>query len=114
MLLSLEIYHACGCNRIDHFTYGVPGPDKIALIIGVDAYYHEGLDGQPSLEQLPSCKKDANDIAGIVSSDKYGYSLYGNTSIIGSKLNKKTGYTQIGHVILRYNKKLHFIWIKHR
>jgi hypothetical protein len=85
----------------------VPGPDKIALIIGVDAYYHEGLDGQPSLEQLSSCKKDANDIAGIVSSDKYGYSLYEKTPIIGSNLNKETGYVQIQNSISRFFNSAH-------
>jgi hypothetical protein len=42
--------------------YIVSDTSKIALIIGVDTYYYNRLDGNYALPQLFSCKKDAIDL----------------------------------------------------
>jgi hypothetical protein len=58
-------------------------PNKVALIIGVDAYNSKELD------PLPSCKKDAEDIFNLLS--EKGYTIYENEPLIGSKLDKQYG-----------------------
>ena len=80
----------------------MPDTDKIALIIGVDAYYHLGIDGKPSLPALRCCKKDAKDVADLLSSDRYSYTLYGNAPIIGSNLNNESGFVEIHKSIIKF------------
>jgi hypothetical protein len=56
-------------------------PNRIALAIGIDTYMNQNL------EQLDSCKKDARDLALLLSQKEY--TLYYEGSVIGSNLVKK-------------------------
>src|SRR5687767_1956614 len=73
-------------------------PEKIALIIGVDCYYVKSSSGK-ILDQLPSSKKDAEDLSQILSSPPIGYQIVNEKPIIGSNLDKKYGYTEIQNAI---------------
>lgn len=55
--------------------------DKVALIVGVDAYYHKSINGTPSIPTLLSCTKDAIDLYNLLSSEKLGYKIFGYTTI---------------------------------
>jgi hypothetical protein len=72
--------------------------EKIALIIGVDSYYYKTPSGK-ILDQLPSSKKDAEDLCQTLSSPPIGYSIFNNNAIIGSNLDKEYGYTVIHKAI---------------
>ena len=80
----------------------MPDPNKIALVIGVDAYYHKGLDGKPCLAQLPSCKNDAMDLSNLLKSEKFGYKIFRDRSIIGSELDNKYGFLDVQRAIKNF------------
>jgi uncharacterized protein YjbI with pentapeptide repeats len=77
----------------------VPDIRKLALIIGVDAYYDKISDGRLSLPPLLSCKKDAEDLYALFSSDSFNYTIFGKYPIIGSKLDPQWGFTHINESI---------------
>jgi len=72
-------------------------PNKLALIIGIDAYYNS--DG---LAPLPSCKKDANDLAELLSKAEFGYTIFKGRPLIGSQLNKYYGWVQFRQAIFDF------------
>lgn len=65
--------------------------NKIALIIGIDEYSRA-----EELPSLPSCKKDAEDMAQLLR--KIGFTIFGDKPIIGSDLDKD-GWTTIHRAI---------------
>lgn len=72
--------------------------EKIALIIGIDVYYHQTSDNSPSLLPLRSCKKDALDMYDLLC--KLGYTVFEKKPIIGSELeDTKFGWTEIRRAI---------------
>jgi tetratricopeptide (TPR) repeat protein len=75
----------------------VPDTNKVALIIGIDVYYHEGLDRKPSLSQLPSCRKDAMDMHDLLS--QLNYTIFGDVPLIGSNLDKESGFLRVHRAI---------------
>lgn len=77
----------------------MPYARKIALIIGVDTYHHKGFDGKPSLPPLPSSKNDAMDLSKLISSEKFGFKIYGNDAMIGSNLDTRYGFYEIQRAI---------------
>ena len=77
----------------------MPDARKIALIIGVDTYYRKGLDGKPSLPQLPSSKNDAIDFSNLIGSEKFGFNRYPHSPIIGSDLDRLNGFIEIHRAI---------------
>jgi hypothetical protein len=68
--------------------------DKVTLIIGMDEYQDKDL------VRLDSCKKDAQDMSEMLS--KLGYTIYGDSPLIGSKLDKEFGYTQVRKSIVKF------------
>jgi len=80
----------------------VPDTSKVALIIGVDSYHHKRFDGKSSLTQLPSCRNDAIDLYNLLSSEKFGYSIYENRLIIGSALDVNSSFNIIQSSIIRF------------
>jgi uncharacterized protein YjbI with pentapeptide repeats len=67
-------------------------PDKVALIIGMDEYDDDALP------RLRSCKKDAGDLASLLSG--LGYSIFdgfnfGQNPIIGSDLERQMGWARV-------------------
>jgi tetratricopeptide (TPR) repeat protein len=77
----------------------VPEISKIALIIGIDTYYHKGLDGKASLAHLESSKNDAIGLYNLLKSKKFSYTIFGNRPLIGSNLNKENGFVKIHRAI---------------
>lgn len=69
---------------------------KIALVIGVDVYRSEGL------EDLPSCRKDAEELCRIL--QELGYMIFQNEPIIGSRLNKENSWVDIHRAIVNFFK----------
>ena len=67
-------------------------PDKLALIIGIDTYTNT------SLENLPSCKKDAEDMSEVLS--EQGYTKFGSKPMIGSELYEEFGWYRIHKAIV--------------
>ena len=64
---------------------------KLAIIIGIDSYR------SAALEDLPSCKKDAEDLCKLLSD--LGYTIFRNEPIIGSKLEGPNAYTKVHRAI---------------
>jgi tetratricopeptide (TPR) repeat protein len=69
---------------------------KLALVIGVDVYRSEGL------EDLSSCRKDAEDVCRILQG--LGYTIFQNGPIIGSRLNKENSWVDIHRAIVNFFK----------
>ena len=67
----------------------MPNPNKMALIMGMDVY------DSNELEQLPACRKDAQDLYKLFITDKFDYTIFKNEPIIGSKLDKEYGWAQV-------------------
>jgi hypothetical protein len=62
-----------------------------ALVIGVDTYLSEDF------EQLPPCRKDARDLASLLSD--LDYEVIGNGPFIGSELHDEYGWVKIRDAI---------------
>jgi uncharacterized protein YjbI with pentapeptide repeats len=75
----------------------VPDPNNLALVIGIDLYQDDAL------ENLLSCKKDANDICSLLSDQDY--TIFGDRPIIGSNLDKKFGWVEVRENIGNFFKK---------
>jgi uncharacterized caspase-like protein len=73
----------------------VSDASKIALIVGMDTYDNNDLD------QLPSCKRDAEDLHELLRA-KFGYTIFGDEPIIGSKLTKNYGWAQVHKAISEF------------
>ena len=71
-----------------------PDNSKLALVIGVDVYRSEGL------EDLSSCRKDAEDVCKILQG--LGYTIFQNEPIIGSRLNKENSWVDIHRAIVSF------------
>jgi tetratricopeptide (TPR) repeat protein len=67
---------------------------KLALVIGVDVYHSEGL------EDLSSCRKDAEDVCKILQG--LDYTIFQNGPIIGSRLNKENSWVEIHRAIVSF------------
>ncbi len=67
-------------------------PSRVALIIGIDSYNDE------SLEDLPACRQDAEDLCQLLSQN-LNYKIFEDGPIIGSKLNKENGWIKIREAI---------------
>jgi hypothetical protein len=78
----------------------MPDRSKVALIIGVDTYYHKRADGTQSLLSLPSCKKDALDLYELLKD--YGYIISSGAPIVGSNLPEGEGYKIIQESIKNF------------
>jgi C1A family cysteine protease len=74
----------------------VPNPNKVALIIGIDKYYNNDL------EQLPSCKKDAEDLFNLLSSEKFDYTVFMNKPILGSNVDTEYGWAHVQKAISNF------------
>ena len=71
--------------------------ERLALVIGVDGYK------SPLLAPLPSCRKDAFDIAKEFSTA--GYSIYDNGPLIGSNIQDPNAWSKIRESIINYFNK---------
>lgn len=69
---------------------------KVALVIGIDVYRSEGL------EDLPSCRKDAEALCKIL--QELGYTIFQNEPIIGSRLSKENSWVDIHRAIVNFFK----------
>jgi Caspase domain len=74
------------------FIINAVNRNKAALILGIDHYYNNGL------EQLPSCKKDAEDLYKILTTHRLDYTIFKGHHIIGSKLKKSTEQPTSVHI----------------
>lgn len=72
----------------------MPDANKIALIVGMDEFQN------PNLSPLSPCKKDAQDMSEILS--KLDYTIYGNSPLIGSNLDKEYGFTKVRDSIVDF------------
>jgi hypothetical protein len=67
---------------------------NVALVIGIDVYRSEGL------EDLPSCRKDAEALCKIL--QELGYTIFQNEPIIGSRLSKENSWVDIHRAIVNF------------
>lgn len=71
------------------FIIVVVDKKRIALVLGMDLYYNDDL------EQLPSCRKDAEDLCKLLTTDKFNYTIFQGGPVLGSKLNKEYGWADV-------------------
>lgn len=76
--------------------------EKLALIIGVDSYFVKSSSGKV-LDQLPSSRKDAQDISRVLK--ERDFSLFGSSPLIGSELHQRNGFIDIHDSIRDFFKK---------
>lgn len=75
--------------------YLVPDGSKLALIIGIDSYRN-------NLEPLLSCRKDARDIAELLSRPEFNYTIFRDKPLIGSELDDKYGWADVHEAIFQF------------